>query len=83
MRGKPVPPPFSFGVPISLRDCAIIIRRGGGLKNEVGGGGALSKIATQIGGLKVKSLISQRGPLSFIRNVNKVKRNKRFSIQAS
>ena len=39
---------------ITVRDCAIIIRRGA-LKPE--GGGALHKIAAKIGGLKVKSLI--------------------------
>ena len=37
-----------------VRDCAIIIRRGGAEKPE---GGALPKIAAKIGGVKVKSLI--------------------------
>ena len=64
---------------ITLRDCARIIWRGDW---KTRGGGALHKIAAKIGGLKVKSLIWRRGALSFIRNVNKIKRNKRFSIQA-
>ena len=41
-----------IGLSLEIRDCAVIIRRGG-------------------------------EALSFIRNVNKIKRNKRFSIQAS
>ena len=39
---------------LEVKDCAIIIRRGGAEKLE---GGALHKIAAKIGGLKVKSLI--------------------------
>ena len=44
--------------------------RGGGAEKLEGG--ALHKIAAKIGGAQ-----------SFIRNVNKIKRNKRFSKQAS
>ena len=43
-----------FSTKEEIRDCAIIIRRGGAEKLE---GGALHKIAAKIGGLKVKSLI--------------------------
>ena len=51
---KVYPPGGWGGGGYFLRDCAIIIRRGG-LKPE--GGEALHKIAAKIGGLKLKSLI--------------------------
>ena len=47
-----------------------------------GGGGALHKIAAKIAESKITHL-TEGGALSFIRNVNKIKRNIRFSIQAS
>ena len=46
---------------LTLWDCAIIIRRGGGGAEKLERG-ALHKIAAKIvGGLKVKSLIGRRG----------------------
>ena len=61
---------------LTLRDCAIIIRGGGETR-----GGALHKIAAKIGGAQSK-ITHGGGGLSFIRHVDKIKRNKRFSIQA-
>ena len=69
---------YSFGIE-TIRDCAIIIRR----EAEKLEGGALHKIAAKIGGAQSKITHLTEGGLSFIRNVNKIKRNKRFSIQAS
>ena len=56
----------------------------GGGAEKLEGGGALHKITAKIGGAQSKiSHLTEGGALSFIRNVNKIKRNERFAIQAS
>ena len=70
LNDSPASSGFSLAWLLAFRDCAIIIRRGG-CKTR---GGALHKIAAKIGG-------AQKGALSFVRNVNKIKRKKRFSIK--
>ena len=54
--------------------------RGGVWKTR---GGALHKIAAEIGGAQSKITQLKDGGLKFYWNVNKIKRNKWFSIQAS